>query len=50
MEVITKVKEVIVVPKQDGLVIEVRKEDVIVHNGVEVGKGQKGEFIDAFEH
>ena len=49
MEVITKVKEVVVVPKQDGLVIEVRKEDVIVHNDVEVGKGQKGEFIDAFE-
>lgn len=49
MEVITKVKEVVVAPNNGGMSIEVRKHDVIVNNGNVIGDGIKGEYVDAFD-
>ncbi len=49
MEVITKIKEVAVVPNNGGMSIEVRKHDVIVNNGNVIGDGIKGEYVDAFD-
>ena len=49
MEIITQVKEVLVTPCETGMAVAVRKQDVIVDNGVIIGNGTKGEYTDSFE-
>lgn len=49
MEIITQVKEVLVTPCETGMAVSVRKQDVIVDNGVIIGNGTKGEYTDSFE-
>lgn len=49
MEVITKIKEVVVAPCETGMAVAVCKHDVIVDNGVVIGNGTRGEYTDSFE-
>ena len=49
MELITKIKEVVVAPTATGMAVAVCKHDVIVDNGVVIGNGIKGEYTDSFE-
>lgn len=50
MEIITKVKEVVVVPNGDGISISIFKADEIVDEaGAVLGYGAKGEYVDAFD-
>lgn len=49
MEVITKIKELSVVPNADGFAIAVSRIDLVIDNDIVVGQGSKGEYVESFD-